>query len=49
MPSAPPLVGPGEGDGAARAFLERRSNVHRRDVSLALFAFADAVGPGLGE
>jgi hypothetical protein len=44
MAAAPPLVGPGERDRAARAFLERGPDVHRRDCGLAVFAFADAVG-----
>ena len=49
MAAAPPFVGPRERDRAARAFLERRADVHRRDLGLARFAFANAVGAGLGE
>ena len=47
--AAPPFVGPGERDGAARAFLERGADVHRRDCRLAVFAFADRVGARLGQ
>ena len=49
MAAAPPFVGPGERDRAARAFFERGADVHRRDVRLARFAFANAVGAGLRE
>ena len=47
--AAPPLVGPREGHGAARAFFERGANLHRRDLGLARFAFTDAVGARLGQ
>ena len=47
--AAPPFVGPGERDRAARAFVERRADVHRRDGGLPVFAFANAVGAGLGQ
>ena len=49
MTAAPPFVGPGERDRAARAFLERRADVHRGDRGLARFALANAVGARLGE
>ena len=44
MPAAPPLVGPGERDRAAGAFLEGDADVHRRDLGLVRLAFANAVG-----
>ena len=49
VPAAPPLVGPGKRDRAARAFGKRRADVARGDARLALEAFAHAVGAGLGE
>ncbi len=49
VPSAPPLVGPGKRDRAARAFLERRADVHRRDLGLTGFAFANRVGAGFSK
>jgi hypothetical protein len=47
--AAPPLVGPGERDGAARAFLERRPNVHGGDRRLPVLALTDAVGARFGQ
>ena len=48
-PATPPLVGPRECHCAAGPFLEGHAQVHRRDRSLALLAFADAVGASLGQ
>ena len=48
-PAAPPLVGPRVRHDAARAFFERGADVHRRDLGLSRFAFADRIGACLGE
>ncbi len=44
MSAAPPLIGPGERDRAAGPLFEGGADVHRGDVGLPRFAFADAVG-----
>jgi hypothetical protein len=46
IPAAPPFVGPRKRKHAAEPLFERGADVHRRDIGLPLFAFADAVGAG---
>ena len=47
--AAPPIIRPCECHRTARAFLERRADVHRGDVGLPRFALPDAIRAGFGE
>ena len=49
MATPPPFVGPREGDGTARALLERHAGVHGRDTRLLVQALAETVRARFGQ